>query len=107
MLRRGGHRLKEKTDMSTAVWIVLGILFLLLLSGNSSKGKKPSGSRSEPTRIDRMHYYDPDDHECSECGARFEGKSMVCPKCGTRFKGTKEDDDEFIEEMVFWEDDDD
>ena len=107
MLRRDGRRLREKTDMSTTVWIVLGILFLLLLGGSSSKGKKSSGSRGEPTRIDRMHYYDPDDHECSVCGARFEGKSMVCPKCGTRFKGTKEDDDEFIEEMVFWEDDDD
>ena len=29
--------------------------------------------------------FDPEDHQCSLCGARLEKKSMVCPKCGTRF----------------------
>ena len=93
--------------MSVTFWIVLGLLFLLLLGGSSSKGKKTSDSRNGATRIDCMHYYDPDDHECSVCGARFEGKSMVCPKCGAKFKSTRDEDDEFIEEMVIWDDDDD
>lgn len=98
--------MKVMTDMSTAVWIVLGLLFLLVLGGSSNKGKKSSGNRDQATRIDCMHYYDPDDHECSVCGARFQRKGMTCPRCGIRFKATKEDDDEFIEEMVVWEDDD-
>ncbi len=94
--------------MSTAVWIAVGLLLLLLLLGGSKgNSKKKSGSRDAATRIDRMHYYEPDDHQCSVCGARFTGKSMVCPKCGVQFKATKDDDDEFIEEMVIWDDDDD
>ena len=93
--------------MSVTFWIVFGVLFILLVGGSSSKGKKQSGSRDDATRIDRMHYYDPDDHECSVCGARFQGKSMVCPRCGAKFKATRDEDDEFIEEMVIWDDDDD
>ena len=64
------------------------------------------GKQKKPTRIDHPHYIDVDDYECSVCGARFRKKGMVCPKCGTRFQGTKEDEDEFIEEMVVWDDDD-
>ena len=91
--------------MSVSVWIALGLLFLLVLGGSSSKGKKTSGSSGGAKRIDREHYYDPDDHECSVCGARFEGDSMICPNCGARFEKTEEDDDEFIDEMLFWEED--
>ncbi len=90
--------------MSPIVWILIGVVILAVcLHGKGNR--KDDGSRENPTRIDRMHYYDPDDHECSVCGARFEGKSMVCPKCGARFIGTKDEDDEFVEEMVLWEDD--
>ena len=92
--------------MSTAVWIVIGLVILIACAGSSGKGGKRSGSRGKPTRIDHPHYFDEDDHECSVCGARFRGKGMVCPKCGARFTGTKEDDGEFIEEMVIWDDDD-
>ena len=92
--------------MSIAVWIVIGLVILAACAAGSGKGGKRSGSRGEPTRIDHPHYYDPDDSECSVCGARFRKKGMVCPKCGARFSGTKEDDDEFIEEMVIWDDDD-
>ena len=96
--------------MSAVFWIVIGVLFLLLLAGSKGKGSgkragNPAGD--EPVRIDRTHYYDPDDHECSVCGARFEEDRMVCPECGARFAGTKEDEDEFIDEMIFWEDDED
>ena len=91
--------------MSAVFWIVIGVVVLAALC--SGGGKKDTESKGKPVRIDRMHYYDADDHECSVCGARFRGKGMVCPKYGARFEGTKEDDGEFMEEMVIWDDDDD
>ncbi len=87
--------------MPAWIWIVLGLLFLLVLCGGKGSSK---GSRG-PVRIDRMHYDDVDDYECSVCGARFRKKSMVCPRWGTQFLETKNDDSEFIDEMDFWEDD--
>ena len=92
--------------MPTVVWIVIGLVILIACAGSSQKTGKRSGSRGKPVRIDRPHYYDEDDHECSVCGARFRGKGTVCPKCGVRFSGTKEDDGEFIEEMITLDDDD-
>lgn len=77
-----------------------------MIPGENKRKYLGKSTLDEPIRIDRMHYYDPDDHECSVYGARFEGKSMVCPRCGARFTGTKDEDDEFVEEMVLWEDDD-
>ena len=86
-------------------WIVIGIVFLALLSGSKgSSGKKASSGK--PFRIDHPHYMSDDESECSVCGTRFREKVMECPKCGARFKATKEEDDEFIEEMVIWDDDD-
>ena len=90
--------------MSAVIWIVIGVVILAACC--SGGGKKNTGSREKAVRIDHPHYYDEDDHECSVCGARFRGKGMTCPKCGTSFAGTKEDDEEFIEEMVIWDDDD-
>ena len=92
--------------MSTAVWIVIGLVILVACAGSSGKNGRRTGSRGKPTRIDHPHYIDADDYECSVCGTRFQKKDMVCPKCGACFTGTKEDDDEFIEEMVIWDDDD-
>lgn len=90
--------------MPTVFWIVIGAVILAACFGG---GKKNTGSGGGKVRIDHPHYYDEDDHECSACGARFRGNAMVCPRCGTRFTGTKEDEGEFIEEMVVWDDDDD
>ena len=91
--------------MSPIVWIIIGIM--ILAACFSGKGnRKACGSRGEPTRIDHPHYIDVDDYECSVCGARFRKKGMVCPKCGARFQKTMENEDEFIEEMVIWDDDD-
>lgn len=79
-----------------------------LFSGGNKNGRRSrsSGKPGKPVRIDHLHYIDVDEYECSVCGAKFRKDSMSCPKCGTRFQGTKEDDDEFIEEMVLWDDDD-
>ena len=86
------------------IWIIAGAAVILaLLAGGK---KKPVKTAEKPTRIDHPHYIDLDDCECSVCGARFQRKDAVCPSCGTRFQATKEDDDEFIEEMVIWDDDD-
>lgn len=86
------------------IWIIAGTAVLLALLANGRK--KPTPKEEKPTRIDHPHYIDLDDCECSVCGARFPKKDTVCPNCGTRFQATKEDDDEFIEEMVIWDDDD-
>lgn len=74
-----------------------------LFSGNQNSRR--SGSSGGPVRIDHLHYIDADEYECSVCGAKFRKNSMSCPNCGTRFRGTKEDDDEFIGEMVLFDDD--
>ena len=75
--------------MNSIAWIMIGIV--ILAACFRGKGNRSGdGSSEKSTRIDRMHYYDPDDHECSVCGARFEGKSIACPKCGARFAETKD-----------------
>ncbi len=96
----------EVRKMSAVFWVLIGIVVLAALAG-SGKGGKNAGTKGKPVRIDHPHYFEDDDHECSVCGARFRGKGMTCPKCGARFQAAKEDDGEFIEEMVLWDDDDD
>ena len=95
---------------NTAMWIYLAVSALLLISA-FSQGKRNQSAGTETgdysdKRIDRPHYIDPDDHECPGCGARFRQNTMVCPECGKKFSGTTENDDEFTEEMVLWDDDD-
>ena len=90
--------------MSTWIWIGLGVLAVCLLgSKGKASGVKDSG---KPTRIDHLHYIDLDEYECSVCGHKFGRKAMTCPRCGARFDATRENDDEFIEEMMLWDDDD-
>ena len=90
--------------MGTWFWIVLGFLAVLLLAG-AGKSQKKGGGSADTKRIDHLHYIDLDEYECPKCGYKFRKNTMVCPKCGAKFTGTKEDDDEFIEEMEIWEDD--
>ena len=88
------------------LWIIIGAAVVLGLLSNSTKNeRKHSDQSSKAVRIDRLHYIDVDEYECSVCGAHFKKKSMACPKCATRFTGVKEDEDEFIKEMVLWDDD--
>ncbi len=91
--------------MSAVFWIVIGVIIFCALADNGKK--RNASSKGRPVRIDHPHYFEADDHECSVCGTRFRGKSMTCPKCGTKFTGTRDDDGEFLEEMVFWDDEDD
>lgn len=87
--------------MSAGIWIIIGIVVLAVCCGRGTKAR-PSGGGA--VRTDRPHYYDPDEYECSACGARFGKRSMVCPKCGARFTGTREDSSAFEEEMLEVED---
>ena len=41
--------------------------------------------------IQRTHFFDPDEYECSECGAMFARKSLICPACGAPMHGAKKD----------------
>ncbi len=92
--------------MDSWIWAVLGFLAVLLL-GNAGKSRKKDDQSADARRIDHPHYMDPDEYECPECGARFRKNVMTCPKCGKQFAGTREDDGEFLEEMDFWEEDED
>ena len=92
--------------LPTGILVIIAIILLWICSGlGKGKDAKNTGSKGKPTRIDHPHYFEEDDHECSVCGARFRGKGMTCPKCGAKFIGTKEDDEEFIEEMELWDGD--
>lgn len=95
--------------MGAWFWVILGGLVLLAACSGKSGQKKSGGSggEQETRRIDHPHYIDLDESECPQCGARFREKTMVCPRCGARFSGTTENETEFIEEMVLWDDDDD
>ena len=92
--------------MPTGLLIIFVLVLVWICSDLIKENDaKKVGSKKKPVRIDLPHYFEEDDHECSACGARFEGKRMTCPKCGTRFTATKEEDGEFMEEMALWDDD--
>ena len=57
-----------------------------------------------------MHDHDPDEYECSRCGAKFRKMSPACPACGARLTRVRESDDwidEYEEADWLLEDDDD
>ena len=87
-------------------WIVIGAAVLLLLGGKSGV-KQEKGGSGKTYRIDRPHYMEEDESECSACGARFREKVMVCPRCGAVFAGARENQDEWFEEFMEYEDDED
>ena len=87
----------------TLLYIAGGFLALAFLCGLSGKGKV--NEERPRTRICHEHYMSPDEYECTVCGARFGKDVKTCPNCGVRFNRTEDDDEEFIEEMVIWDDD--
>ena len=58
--------------------------------------------------IKNTHLFDPDDYECSACGASFPRPYAVCPHCGRTMRKTKNDPlwiDELEELDMIFEDD--
>ena len=100
------------------LWI-LGALALLfvLLAASGKTGKTggacggPAGRKDpEPHWIFHNHPLDPDEYECSRCGAKFRKMSPACPACGARLTRVRESDDwidEYEEADWLLEDDDD
>ncbi len=61
-----------------------------------------------PHWIKHSHLFDPDEYECSRCGAVFKKKSPACPSCGTSMGLEKEEQDWVDEaEELSWILDDD
>ena len=61
-----------------------------------------------PHRIKHSHLFDPDEYECSRCGAVFKKKYPACPNCGTSLGSEKEEQDWVDEaEELSWILDDD
>ena len=46
-----------------------------------------------PHWIMHSHLFDPDEYECSRCGAVFNKKYPACPNCGTSLGMEKEEQD--------------
>ena len=44
-----------------------------------------------PRLIKHSHFFDPDEYECSSCGAVFKDKLNKCPNCCASFLGEKDD----------------
>ena len=53
--------------------------------------------RKEPCWIVHSHLFEPDEYECSECGAVFKRKAPVCPKCGAAIRRER-DTQEWVDE---------
>ena len=61
-----------------------------------------------PHWIRHSHLFDPDEYECSRCGAVFKKKYPACPNCGTSLGLEKEEQDWVDEaEELSWILDDD
>ncbi len=63
----------------------------------------------EPHWIRHTHLFEPDEYECSRCGAVFAQKYPACPNCGTSPGQEREEQDwvEEAEELDWLLDDDD
>ena len=52
---------------------------------------------TSPHWIQHSHLFDPDEYECSECGAVFRRRSSACPQCGASLRAVL-DTQEWIDE---------
>ena len=64
---------------------------------------------NNPHWIKHTHLFDPDEYECSRCGAVFQERYTACPNCGVSPGGEKEAQDwvDEAEELSWILDDDD
>ena len=92
--------------MPIAISIIFAIILLWICSDLSKENDKKKARPKESVRLFVPHFMEDDEYKCPVCKARFWKDYMVCPNCGTRFTGTREDDGEFMEEMVTWDDED-
>ena len=52
--------------------------------------------------IRKTHLFDPDDYECSHCGAKTDRPYSRCPVCGVEMLGQK-DGESWVDEAAFFE----
>jgi predicted amidophosphoribosyltransferase len=52
---------------------------------------------TEPHWIKHSHLLDPDEYECSRCGAVFSQKYPSCPNCGTT-PGLEKEEQDWVDE---------
>ena len=52
---------------------------------------------TEPHWIRHSHLFDPDEYECSRCGAVFREKYPSCPNCGTP-PGLEKEEQDWVDE---------
>ena len=93
----------------TVLWIfgisaVLAVVITILrkkdiLPEKQQQPKRAAGS-GHP-RISHPHLLSEDNYECPVCGRRFTKNTMSCPYCHACFTGTREDEDEFLDEEEF------
>ena len=50
--------------------------------------------------IKNTHLFDPDDYECSACGAKADRPYDRCPNCGREMRGAK-DGSSWVDEAAF------
>ena len=65
--------------------------------------------RALPHWIRHSHFFDPDEYECSACGAVFRKETRRCPGCGAQMAYTHDRQDwiDELEELdMILEDDD-
>ena len=63
---------------------------------------------SEPHWILHSHFMDPDEYQCSRCGAKSKRKTSTCPGCGITLR-LVQDDQGWVDEAeeISWLLDDD
>ena len=92
--------------MPTGILMILAVILLRIGSDIMQENDRKKARPRRAVRLFIPHYMKEDEYGCPVCMARFWKDYKVCPNCGTRFTGTREDDGEFMEEMVIWDDDD-
>lgn len=51
--------------------------------------------------IKNTHLFDPDDYECSACGAKADGLYDRCPGCGAEMTGRQRSGNDWTDDAAF------
>lgn len=60
--------------MPIFLYVIIGVIVLAACCG----AKKQSGQK-KALRVNHPHYYDPDEFECTVCGAKFQKTAWFAP----------------------------